>query len=948
MMKQRMCLLAAAMVIGSLPTLLRAQQDDRLLSELAARELNSLLEFAFDQQKVPVEARAAYRGMNALRRLGDPGVRLTVDQQQKLVRQAVVAVRTALPTMKDPEQITQQALLIYSLGAARDVNAMEFWGEDPQTQARLRPVAEAVTQLLDRASQVAGEQAEALGAQIVNPNQQALIARWQRLDDMASTAKYNRHMLDLALVMSIDKADPKRREVANAAVNYLREFDNPESTVQPLVRLTMGRLLALVGEHNRALELLKSVATLDPALAPKPTVDEEYNARYFHAQTQMLAGKLTESADDLKKLEEWQTTTFAGAPKKLDGVRAASTMMHYRLALARAERAQNAEARAKHEEEGLKVLLNLVEKRPDLLGVVFQRLLDVAPQNLEMAKANTLLLQAMIARAEEELRKEEEAQVDRNVLTRGINACRELLARRESEKLAPRLVDTVAVQIGRFQMKLGEPVAAAGSFLDYIEKYASDASNRQTALEHAKILIGQQRAAKPDDEAVAAVYERFLPIAIAPPFGQREFAFEYARRLDRLRKPREAMKFYAMVPPNDNRLPDARYFMLMAKADLLEAERATLTGTERAELLTSIEQARQETGRVLAQAASAAATPELATRYRVMNVRLIQTAADIARTHESNPRKVLQLLEGIEKLAADFPDAARADVISDANIERVNAYMALGENTKASEELLKYLRDKPGGEGAGIVFTLLTSIDKDLDSARVAGNAEQTRRLALARAALTPKLVDWAAANSDPNIRRSTYRYRVFDAASQQLAAQTTQDEVQRKALLEEALKRFLELQNAENLKAFHDSLPEGSPLRAGADPYVRLGTAMVLFDLKRYEEVEPILFDLLSQRRLGPEQIPVDRDGQIILQDNELYWEARYKLIRCYAELARQDPAKWAKPLEAAKIDLRSLYVRFEQPGGRKFRLEFEQLRRELIPDFNPAALTGTTRPGA
>src|SRR3712207_3550763 len=66
------------------PDGLDSLSDDVLLEELAARGLDSLLDYAFIANKTPAEKQTGIRTIIALRRLGDPSAKLTSQQRQKL------------------------------------------------------------------------------------------------------------------------------------------------------------------------------------------------------------------------------------------------------------------------------------------------------------------------------------------------------------------------------------------------------------------------------------------------------------------------------------------------------------------------------------------------------------------------------------------------------------------------------------------------------------------------------------------------------------------------------------------------------------------------------------------------------------------------------------------------------------------------------------------------
>src|SRR5262245_49675960 len=91
----------------STPTGLDSLTDDRLLSELASRGLNSLLDRAFEVNRVPQAQRDGMRTLVALRQLSDP--KLSGAQRRALVGRVVGGIETALASLTDPAAMSAQA-----------------------------------------------------------------------------------------------------------------------------------------------------------------------------------------------------------------------------------------------------------------------------------------------------------------------------------------------------------------------------------------------------------------------------------------------------------------------------------------------------------------------------------------------------------------------------------------------------------------------------------------------------------------------------------------------------------------------------------------------------------------------------------------------------------------------------------------------------------------------
>src|SRR5207249_1336563 len=107
-------------------------------------------------------------------------------------------------------------------------------------------------------------------------------------------------------------------------------------------------------------------------------------------------------------------------------------------------------------------------------------------------------------------------------------------------------------------------------------------------------------------------------------------------------------------------------------------------------------------------------------------------------------------------------------LLGEALLTRVQSYIALGRNTEATDALVKLLSTREGLQGANIVRDLLLKLNADFDKAQAANDSAAMKVLARNRAALSGFLVEWARNNKDPNIKKFTYRYSVFEADTKQ------------------------------------------------------------------------------------------------------------------------------------------------------------------------------------
>jgi hypothetical protein len=129
----------------------------------------------------------------------------------------------------------------------------------------------------------------------------------------------------------------------------------------------------------------------------------------------------------------------------------------------------------------------------------------------------------------------------------------------------------------------------------------------------------------------------------------------------------------------------------------------------------------------------------------------------------------------------------------------------------------------------------------------------------------------------------------------------------------------------------------------------ISLGVGLIAFDLNDFATAQQRLGQLLTDRKLGTPTVPVEENGQTRITENDQYWEATLKLMKSNLALAAANPSD--TKAQAAKTEtinyLKQLFIRWGRAiGGPKWSPQFEQMRKELVPDFDPDAMA-TTLPG-
>ena len=908
---------------------LNALTDDALMNELAARGLDTLLNRAFEVNNVPNAERHARRSLVSLSRLADPKAKLTSSERQQLVNEIVRGIEPALASLDDPQLLMRQAFVLITAGVERDVNTLEYWGENPRTQAQLRPVVETVVKMLERSEQLARKRAEDLAAKINSPSS-PLVAKYEEMDRLAATAEYTKHMAYYYVALALDQSSGRRRQVADEAFEYLQQFDVDENPDRNLVRTRMAKLKMARGDHNAARDVFDLVT--DSPTAETKNVATQYEARYFAAVNELLAKNVNTAKAHLQELVKWQQRNLPQQDQAArGGAEAAAAMLEYRIKSLEADQARDPATKKAANDAAVAVLMNLIQQRPDLRGVIYEQLLPKMEEQTDLTKLDPLLLRALVARGEDQLRAPPN-QLDRKTLEQALAAAREMANRAGQQGVDPQTADAASLLVGFFLDKLDQKPDAARAFLDYAEKAkSSNLKNATLALDNAQALIGQLRQQQRDDPAVVELYERFLPLAIAPPFARTQFALEWARRLQLNGRPAEAVAFYRMVPANDKRSLDARYFELVALTQRLD----DAPSNERPAILADVQRLADEVSRGANEALAKAASGEQRQAQRSMLARTSLLAADLARREQKDPARALRLVENFEQQSQGLPNADA--LAADAMFIRVQAFMAQEKYTEATQELVRLLNKTEGGHGAQIVYNLLEKLNADFDRAQAAGDAALMRVLAKNRAQLSGFLVGWAENNADPNIKRFTYRYKVFDADTHRRSADLDPDPASRAKGLNDALAKYQSLESPENVELYRQSIDPNLVDPAAPDPQVEFGVALIHYDLGNWKEAADRFSRLLTSRRIGnPVNAVQQEDGETRYADNDAYWEVVLKLIRCNQRLGTG--------VEESRSFLKQQYITWgERVGGKKWKGEYETLRNELIPGFDaePGAAT-------
>lgn len=908
--------------------------DDALMNELALRGMDALLDRAFEVNRVPRSEQGARRAVIAVTRLADKSVQLSAKERQTAIDNAIGSIDGVLRAIREPGTLMQLAGVLIDERVGTNVNLLEYWGANPTIMAQLRPAAEAVGKLYEQAYQTAGDKAAEIANSVGNPNDPK-VKEIERLDQLSGIAMYSARMNDYAIALSIEPADAVRRETADRAIAYLKDLDTDDQPIRALIRTQLGKLHMVRGDYSSARKLFASVESL------KPDPSQLYQAKYFLAAIEILDRKPDAAQAALDALMDWQKTNLPPDKTSQDGAAAAAAVLQYRIWDLRSAMETDPARKKAAGENAIAVLTRLVKERPEFAPTINELLLTRLPDNADLSKQDALLLQSLIRRGLVEARKPEKEQPDRKALERAVQASIELSSRGGQPGVDPKDVEDAVFYLPFFEQRLGRAVESAEGFVAFLENYGKS-DRARTAFENALAGIGALLRSQPGDAAVGRVYERFLPIAIAAPYNRSDFAFEFAVRLQKLGQFDQAIEYYKLVPADNPRSLDARFLQCVATKQVLD--QTAIDSPDRPKRLKEIQTLADQVKQEGSARVASASDEKVRQGARATVVRTALLAAELARADQKDPARALILLEGIESQTEGLPN--QPALVREALYIRVQSLMALGRSNDATQSLLTLLRNSEGQQGAAIVYSLLEKLNNDFDRAQSIDDRAAMVDLAKNRAQLSGFLIDWAKNNPDEKVRRYTYRYTVFSADTKHRAADLESDPAARKAGHENALKVYLSLDNPAALDQYRATLPPtATPEQKAYDPSVWRGIGLLSYDLGDYVEAQKRLGVLLNEKKLGAAVREIEESGGKRVVDNDSYWEATLKYIRSNLKLAGDD----ASIVDAQKRYLKQHYIRNPHVGGKKWGPDFDQLRRELIPDFDPAAIPASqpaTRP--
>ena len=919
--------------------------DDKLLGELAARQLNGLLEFVFDKKSIPQEQRQAYV-LPALLEMLSAKKNITPRERQEALAAVSAGIDRILSTVKNEEELANLAARLVMIGTANDINLLEYWGEDPKIQARLRPITEAIAKIYAKSIVAAEAKVGQLTGEIERAKQvtRQLEDAYNKAESLVLLGQYNSGFNQYMLALSMDKADKARIAACDKGIEFLSEFTDFETFKELAIRAQVGiGKLHMTKGTKEAVEKARQEfkAVLDNKDAPW---EMKFEAIYFSAVAELVARDVKKAEAGIATVSKWLADNPPAADALKKGTDAAVEMLRFRLYSAQAEMAQG-DAAAKANEQAIGVLQSLQKSRPELTSIINQQMIARLPDQPDVTKLNALLLEAMVARGYDEAQKEDAKQVDKKALQQAVAAARELITRVGREKVTEENAANAVMGLGLFHSKLGMDVEAANAFVDYLEKYPTN-PNVSYALDNAKVQLSKLNPTSASPPDVRAVYERFLEFITGPRGQLKEFNLPYAILLVRRNADIiEAASFndeskkkliadaakasrLLQAAPADRKLY-ARFYEMLASEQIVEL---APEAPEAAAWMARIVQLGDELNGLIATDLAKTTDPTEQARLGAYRVQSTLRVAKMALRDKSAARKAS--LEQAIKLLADIEPNVKVTpgLLPTWLSMRVTALMSLGQ-AEAALGSLKSLVETQGEASLGIVVSMVEALKKDFDLAKAQKDRARQLELSGNIAALSKYMVDLARTSKNETIRKYLPDYERFQVNAIMTTASLEEDAGKRQALLKQALDAYQAL-----LK------------RNPNDKRLVLDIADVQFAAGDFAPARATYFQFLEKRWLGQGKVAETTDEGPVFKWNEVYWETMYKMLRSTAELLKQKaPGFDDAVMQSTQDQLKRLYILWQnEPGGPKWQPEFEKLRQDILPDWTPPApaSSSTTQP--
>ena len=283
---------------------------------------------------------------------------------------------------------------------------------------------------------------------------------WQKANDLAGAAAYQKARMQYAQALSMDARDSKRADLIDADLKTFAQWDNADSGIQPQVRLLMAKLNSLRANKDgftAAVALLDSLIKPEgSSIAPAATPALIFEAECFKV---IVAIQASDSAGQtaLAAARSDQQKNFPTAADEIVAIR----LLDYRLLAMAADQSPAGPARDKANATAVASLNQLMTDYPGLKNVILRQLASRLPDNADLTTLDPLLLISMVDQGRQQIvAAGTEAVKDKTQLTRALAAANEILRRFNAKQIPAENAIDASLLVGFFDEYLGDIPAA--------------------------------------------------------------------------------------------------------------------------------------------------------------------------------------------------------------------------------------------------------------------------------------------------------------------------------------------------------------------------------------------------------------------------------------------------------------------------------------------------------
>ena len=910
-------------------------QDTKLMYELANRGMTSLLEYYFQKYHVPEEQRRQFLMIVALKSLDEPQFAARSESDRaKEIENIVNNINDLLPGVHDPQQLIRYSAALTKNGADPLISNLEYWGEDPKTQAMLHPIAQSIDKILRQAVDEPRKKADVLLNQI-KLSDDPRAKQWEELNQISNFALFMRARAAYGLAISYDHAAPPRAEICKQAISELDQFDFDGGPAQVPSELSIGKLYMAEGGDEAFAAAKKYFQKVidrkdDDKSKPSPFLQQDYEARYFTVVTDVLSHKLSPVDQDLSDLKTWQSESMPADKATQQSLAANLALLEYRIDMAKAEEAPNAQEKEQFNSQAISVLVALVNEQPNLRRIIFDLVMSRLPQTQDLTKLDPLLLEGLFDKGVDLALKKTATAAETHQMELAIGAAREIIRRNPLQADGNSRSDRAAFLLGALEQYLGEnaqlPEAqrrnhkflAVESYLDYVQRFITNTSSRKKAMDQAMGLLTEMRQSDHNDDRLNSLYDHALDLGMNK-MGMTDLAYEYATRRRELGDYAAAKTAYALVQSNQIGMKiDSLYYQMYCDKQLLDHAAGA---SQKTDLSQDIQRLADQLNPRVQQAIEQTTDPKNKAGFQLYRVESILMAADVARANK-NPARALQLLDNFEKEVSLLSQDDQNARLGDALFQRVNALISLGRSTEAISEIHQLVQKDPR-KALETVDSLVRKLNESFIQERGKEHPDESmlNLLSQQRAQMSELLVEQAQKNTAlPTEYRQ--KYLQFSAKAQLDAARLQTDPANRRKFLDQAMKAF---------QGLIAGLNPSDPAYPGLQRDIAL-TEFEMGNADNLQKAHDILNDLFAAKQFG---LPLMRVGDESKM-NDVYSEGLLRLLQAKVKLAEIHRDVLLR--EEAERILKNYVIQFgDQAGGEAYGKDFRALRKELLGNWSP-----------